>query len=148
MKKINWGWRIVMLYGGFVALMSFLVWKTTCVKDDLVTPDYYAKELKYQEQLDKQKRTNELKEQLSWNVDGRKVELKFPADLVSKNVKADVLFYSPSEARKDFEVRCSPDSNGIYQVNSEKFEHGVYQMKIDWSVEGVSYYNEGLINIK
>mgnify|MGYP003351831803 CR=1 FL=1 len=59
MKNINWGWRIVMLYGGFVVLILFLVYKTTTVKDDLVTPDYYAKELKYQEQLDKQKRTHE-----------------------------------------------------------------------------------------
>lgn len=145
---INWGWRIVILYGGFVLLILFLVYKTTTVKDDLVTPDYYAKELKFQEQVDKQKRTHELKEQLSWNVDGKKIAIQFPTEMLNKNVKAEILFYNASEAKRDFTVTCSPDSTGLCQVNSDKLQHGVYEMKIDWSAGGVSYYNEGTINIQ
>lgn len=148
MKLINWGWRIVLLYSGFVILMMFLVWKTTTVNDDLVTPDYYAKELKYQDHLDKQKRTFALKEPLMWDVKGKKVALKFPSEVLNKNVKAKIVFYSPAEAKKDFEVSCSPDSTGLCQVVSEKFQNGVYQMKIDWSADGVGYYNEGTINIQ
>lgn len=60
MKKLNWGWRISILYSGFVVFMLFMVFKTTTVKDDLVTPDYYAKELEYQQHIDKQERANQL----------------------------------------------------------------------------------------
>jgi len=148
MKKLNWGWRITILYSGFVVLMLFLVYKTTTVKDDLVTPDYYARELKYQEQLDKQKRTHELKQQPVWHVNGKKVAIKFPEEMISKNVKAEILFYNPAEAKKDFSVSCSPDSSGLCEVSSEKFQHGAYQMKIDWNADGISYYNEGTINIQ
>ena len=148
MEKINWGWRIVILYGSFVVLILFMVWKTTTVKDDLVTPDYYAKELKFQDQVDKQKRTHSLKEQPSWNVIGNKVAIMFPVEMVAKNIKAEILFYNASEAKSDFTVSCSPDSTGLCQVSSEKFKHGVYEMKIDWSAGGVSYYNEGTINIQ
>jgi hypothetical protein len=124
------------------------VYKTTTVKDDLVTPYYYAKELKFQEQVDKQKRTHELKEQLSWNVDGKEIAIQFPSDMLAKDVKAEILFYNASEAKRDFTVTCTPDSTGLCQVNSDKFKHGVYEMKIDWSAGGVSYYNEGTINIQ
>ncbi len=148
MLKLNWGWRIVILYGVFMLLMLFLVYKTTTVKDDLVTPDYYAKELKFQEQVDKQKRTNDLKEQLSWNVEGKRIAIQFPSEMLSKSVKAEILFYNASEAKRDFTVSCSPDSTGLCEVNSDKFQHGVYEMKIDWSAGGVSYYNEGTINIQ
>lgn len=148
MKNLNWGWRIVILYGGFVLMMLFLVWKTTTIKDDLVTPDYYAKELRFQEQVDKQKRTHELKEQPSWNVDGKKIAIRFPTEMLPKNVKAEILFYNASSAKRDFTVSCSPDSTGLCQVNSDKLQHGVYEMKIDWSAGGVSYYNEGIINIQ
>jgi hypothetical protein len=148
MKGINWGWRIVILYGCFMLLILFLVYKTTTVKDDLVTPDYYAKELKFQEQLDKQKRTHALTEQPSWNVTGKKVAVRFPKELLGENVKAEILFYNASEAKRDFTISCSPDSSGLCEVNSEKFKHGVYQMKIDWSAGSVSYYNEGTINIQ
>ncbi len=148
MKNLNWGWRIVILYGGFVLLILFLVYKTTTVKDDLVSPDYYAKELKFQEQVDKQKRAHDLKEQLSWNVDGKKIAIQFPSNMIAKNVKAEILFYNASDDKRDFTVSCSPDSNGLCQVNSDKLQHGVYEMKIDWSAAGVSYYNEGTINIQ
>lgn len=147
MKQINWGWRIVILYGGFVVLILFLVYKTTTVKDDLVTPDYYAKELKFQEHLDKQKRSHDLKEQLSWNVDGKNVSIKFPEEMRAKNVKAEILFYNTVEAKRDFSITCTPDSTGVCDVSSEKLSHGVYQMQIDWSAGGVSYYNEGVIKI-
>ncbi len=147
MKKLNWGWRIVILYGGFMSLILFLVWKTTTVKDDLVAPDYYAKELKFQEQIDKQKRTHELKEQLSWNVHGKKVAIQFPVAMLDKKVKAEILFYNASDDKRDFTISCSPDSAGMCEVNSDKFKHGVYEMKIDWSAGGVGYYNEGTINI-
>lgn len=148
MKNFNWGWRIVILYGGFVAMMLFLVWKTTTVKDDLVTPDYYAQELKFQEQVDKLKRTQELKEQPSWNVDGKKVAIQFPSEVIVKNVKAEILFYNASSSKRDFTVSCIPDSTGLCRVNSDKFQYGVYEMKINWSAGGVRYYNEGTINIQ
>lgn len=148
MKNFNWGWRIVILYGGFVAMMLFLVWKTTTVKDDLVTPDYYAQELKFQEQVDKLKRTQELKEQPSWNVDGKKVAIQFPSEVIAKNVKAEILFYNASSSKRDFTVSCIPDSTGLCRVNSDKFQYGVYEMKINWSAGGVRYYNEGTINIQ
>src|SRR5688572_26354291 len=109
--KINWGWRIVGLYGGFVMLMLFLVYKTTTVKDELVTKDYYAKELNFQDQLDKQNRANQLKEPLNWNVEGKKIELQFPAEVRSKTVKAEILFYKADDAKRDFSINCSPDNN-------------------------------------
>lgn len=145
---INWGWRIVILYGGFVAFMLFLVYKTTTVKDGLVTKDYYAKELRFQEQIDKQSRANQLKEALSWNVSGTKIELKFPEEVLSQNVKAEILFYNASDDKRDFTLNCTPDSNGICQLSSDKFQGGIYEMKIDWSANGVTYYNEGTINIQ
>ena len=147
MKNINWGWRIVILYSSFVVLILFLVYKTTTVKDDLVTPDYYAKELKFQEHLDKQKRTHDLKEQLSWSVKGKNISIRFPEEIRAKNVKAEILFYNTAEAKKDLSITCAPDPTGVCDVSSEKLSHGIYQMQIDWSAGGITYYNEGVIKI-
>ena len=145
---MNWGYKIMLVYLIFISVMVFMAFKSSEQNIELVTEDYYAKELKFQEQVDKQKRTHELKEQLSWNVDGKKIDIQFPTEMLSKNVKAEILFYNASEAKRDFTVACSPDSNGLCQVNSAKLQHGVYEMKIDWSAGGVNYYNEGTINIQ
>ena len=120
MKKFNWGWGITLLYSGFVVFMVTLALKTTTIKDDLVTPDYYAKELQYQERLDRMKNSHDLKEQPTWQVNGNAVAIKFPQEQVAKNVKAD----------------------------AGQLQNGVYKMQIDWNAGGVDYYNEGTINIQ
>ena len=147
MKRINWGWRIVILYGGFVAFMLFLVFKTTTVNTDLVTPDYYSKELKYQEQLEKEKRANGLATKLSWAVNPTDLLIKFPGDLGGKKISANVLFYCPSDKANDFAIKCEPDNNNECRINTEKMKKGVYQLQIDWNADDLSYYNEGTINV-
>lgn len=147
LNKINWGWRIAMLYGGFALFILFLVWKTTTVTDDLVTPDYYAKELQYQEQIDKVKRTSELKVQPTWRVASERVEIIFPSEMIQNDLTAQVLFYSPAKAKNDVSVNCVFDPNGLCSIDASQLNKGVYQMKIDWSAGGLSYYNEGTINV-
>ncbi len=43
---MNWGYRVALLYISFAGLIIFLVTKSVNEKVDLVTPDYYAQELK------------------------------------------------------------------------------------------------------
>lgn len=147
-SRLSWGWRIALLYLSFVAFMAFLVYKTTTVKDDLVTKDYYARELKFQEQIDKQTRANLLNEPLQWSVKGNAVELKFPKDVIGKNIRAEVLFYKPNNAQQDVTLSCIPSPEGICMIGSGKLGKGAYQMQIEWSADGVTYYNEGTVNIQ
>ncbi|MBP6731153.1 MAG: FixH family protein [Chitinophagales bacterium] len=148
MKKFNWGWGITLLYTGFAIMMLGLAYKTTTVKDDLVTPDYYARELKFQEMLDKQKRASQLPEKLAWQVNGKQVLIKFPKIGSAEKAKAEILFYNTAEAKNDFKVNCAADSAGVCELDVKNLAHGVYQMQIDWSAGGSTYYNEGTINIQ
>lgn len=147
LNKINWGWKIVIVYSAFVVLILTLVYKASQNKIEVVTPDYYQKELAYQAQIDKESRTQQLKEQLQWQVDGNKVHLKFPSDVTGKKVKADILFYRANNSNQDITLSVAADSTGICTVSSDKFERGVYQMQIDWNADGVSYFNKATINI-
>jgi hypothetical protein len=69
--KLNYGAFIIVLYGGFVLLMGVLVYKCTNIKVDVINKDYYAEELAYQQQIEKQDRTHNLTQQPTWNVAGR-----------------------------------------------------------------------------
>ena len=108
-RKINWGWKIVILYSAFVVLILTLVYKSTQNKIEIVTPDYYQKELAYQSQIDKEQRTKNLKEQLQWQINGKQIHLKFPADVTGKPVKAEILFYRANNSNKDFTMNLSAD---------------------------------------
>jgi hypothetical protein len=146
-KKFNWGWGIAIFYSSFVVFMLLLVWYSTKMKTELVTADYYNKELKYQEQLDKIKRAGKLSEPVRWTVENNKVTLSFPTEVKTKNAKAEVLFYRPNSSAGDFNVSCVADSTGTCQISSEKFRHGVYKIEVDWSADNNTYYTEGVINM-
>ena len=146
-KKFIWGWGIALFYSSFVVFMLFMVWCTNLMKTELVTEDYYGKELKFQEQLDKMKRANVLSQPVNWTVQNNSVKLNFPGDVKGKDVKAKVLFYRPDNSLRDFNVSCQPDSMGVCVINSDKFHHGVYKIEVDWSAGKETYYTEGVINI-
>lgn len=147
LDKINWGWRITIVYLGFVVFMLMLVFKTQQQDIELVTTDYYAKELKYQEQLDKINRANQLPTPLSWKVESSGITLQFPPDIQSTALKAKVLFYCPSDSKKDVTVECTIDESGKCLIPSDKLQQGVYQMQVDWSAGSTAYYSEGTINV-
>ena len=146
-KKFNWGWGIALFYSSFVVFMLFMVWQSTQMKTELVTADYYGQEVKYQQQLDKMKRSNILSQPLSWVVNNKSVQLNFPKDVKGKDVKAQILFYRPDNSLRDFNVTCNADSTGVCVVSSDKFKHGAYKMKVDWSAGKETYYTEGVVNI-
>ena len=50
--KFNWGHKILGIYFVFITGIAFMVVMSSRQKIDLVTPDYYAEEIKFQEKID------------------------------------------------------------------------------------------------
>lgn len=146
-KKFNWGWGIALVYGGFVVFIGAMVMLANRQRVDLVTPDYYAKELQYQQQLDKMNNSAALGQPVVCKTEGHTVRLEFPQKLNGKDIKANVFFYRPNNSDNDFSISCTPDADGSCLIQSDKFKPGKYQMQVEWSANGVSYYNENTVNI-
>ncbi|MGL6269890.1 MAG: FixH family protein, partial [Chitinophagaceae bacterium] len=66
--KFNWGYKIAVFYLVFIAGIMFLVIKSSRQQMDLVTTDYYAQELKYQDKIDQSKRADGLSEPIRHEV--------------------------------------------------------------------------------
>lgn len=139
---MSWGIRITILYVGFVVMILFLVFRTMNEKIDLVTPDYYRDELKFQEQIDRQSESAALNEQPGISVTEKNVIVRFPGTLAAENISGTIKFYRPSDESKDFTVNIQADSSGAQFVSPEKFVKGNYQAQLKWSAGGKNYYNE------
>ena len=51
--KLNWGHYIVIGFIGFVILILFMVFRSYQHNNDLVSEDYYAEEIAFQDVIDK-----------------------------------------------------------------------------------------------
>ncbi len=143
--KLSWGTRIFFLYTGFVVMIVFFVFRAMSQKIDLVAPDYYAQELKYQDKLDRMNRANALAQPLSWKIENGSVKMVFPAEFNGKAMKGDIVFFRPSDKTKDVSVAVAPSANGEQLISSEKLSSGLYRVQVGWEADGVTYFKEGVI---
>lgn len=143
--KVSWGVKIAATYIIFVigVLVMVLIFMNQDVH--LVTDNYYAKELEYQNQIDKINRTNQLHEQLQIINQPSSINFIFPQQFKTDKVYGKIHFYRPSDQSKDFEIDISTDSSNSQIVRTEKFSKGVWRVKVDWGVNDNSYYNEKIL---
>jgi hypothetical protein len=143
---MNWGYKILVVYGIFVAGIVFMVFKSSNEKMDLVTTDYYAKELKYQDKIDATLRANSLSEDISYEVTGKQVVLHFPKDFAGKKITGTAELYCPSDEDKDIKQDFAVDDATV-TININTGNKGQHELHISWQVNGVDYYFEKKIFI-
>ena len=144
---MNWGYKILVVYVVFVAGIVFLVVKASSQKMDLVTTDYYDKELKYQEKIDAMNRVTELSADVQYEIIGDKLNIVFPKDFAGKKMEGEVALYCPSDQDKDIRYNFSiEDAPVIVSMNANT--KGNYELQLTWQVDGKSYYFEKKLLIK
>lgn len=141
----NWGTRIAILYLGFVALIAALVTMSMRQKAELVSKDYYAQELAYQDKLDKMNRTQELAEPIIWNVQQGKLQLQFPSG-IPLPVSGTATFFCAADAGKDRNVSFKTREQTCEMLFPE-MASGHYTLQIDWQANGKTYYQEGAVQL-
>lgn len=138
---MNWGHKILLVYIVFIAGIMFLVFKSSSQKMDLVTTDYYAKELKYQQKIDAMNKVQKLSDTVKYEMNDGKLTIIFPKDFAGKKITGDVLLYCPSDEDKDIEQNFSiQDARVLVPVSTNN--KGLYELQLTWQVAGTSYYFE------
>ena len=143
---MNWGHKILFVYLAFVGGIVWMVIKSSSQKMDLVTTDYYAKELKYQDKIDEAKRTSALSKAIECNVVNEQLRIKFPNDFAGKEIKGNVALYCPSDEDKDFSQPFSLTGDQL-NITLPKKNKGSNEVHISWVVDGKNYYFEKKIFI-
>ena len=113
----------------------------------LVSDNYYEKSLSYQDEIDKQSRTNSLDEQVKINFNGQVINILFPSTYLDKNISGEIYFYRPSNPKLDF-VLLLQLVEGNQNIPVERLEKGFWRIKLNWTMDGNGYYNERAITIK
>ena len=140
--KWNWGWGIFVSIVLFMTIIVVIVASMMNREVDLVTDKYYDKEIKYQQQIDKEKRTAELSKKIVVNYTGNYVNVIFPKD---EKPTGDLYFYRPANLHKDFKVPINPDKNFSQVLDVSKLDRGLWKLQISWSVNNNDYYTEKIL---
>ncbi len=141
---MGWGKKITFAYLGFVALIITMVVISMRQKVDLVSKDYYAKELAYQSDINKMANANKLQSKLKCTVINNTIEVVFPEEHSDKTIQATAFIYKPSDNAADRQVEISTN-DGRYVISTQDFLKGMYKVKVDWTIEGTEYQAESVV---
>lgn len=148
--RINWGTGITITFSLFAAGMLSLVMLCVQQPQDLVSVDYYNREIAFQQQINKTSNTLELLQPLQFNYDAatHSVIILFPPEMKGKSLSGALQFFKPDNAALDFEIPVHPDQSLGQLVDAGKMKNGLWHIKADWKSDENSFYQEASIVIK
>jgi len=140
--KINWGLRIVILYTAFVAGMLYLVFRCTREPIDLVTPDYYARELQYDKRYEQLRNSEALNDPLRLAIDGpgARLAVAFPVP-VRGDAAGTLYFYKPDRASLDFSLPIAL-TDSVQVIPTAGMARGAWRLQAEWTSGGKPYFEE------
>jgi hypothetical protein len=145
--KFSWGKGIFATYALFLVIILSVVIYLSGMDVNLVTEDYYKKELEHQSQIDRETRTNQLPEKLMIKVIQNTINLKFPSMFKPYEISGSVRFYRPSDSQQDFSVNIELNESSQQIIYTESIQKGYWRIKVDWSAKNIEYFNEKLVMI-
>lgn len=135
--NITWGHKITFAFIAFAAFILYMVSQMMSTKVDLVEKDYYAKELKFQQQIDKYENTRLLGDSavIVHQNDGLIIQIK---KSVPKNIS--VHLYYPVNNNFDKTFHFSNRSEII--ISPKDIHAGKCVLKMEWTDGNKEYYFE------
>jgi hypothetical protein len=145
---MNWGYKIALAYTGFVAFMVTLV--VLCIQQKdvfLVSENYYAEELKYEDKLVQMRNTSSLDEPVNIALNANADSLNIDLTKSSSNATGKLTFYRPSNPTLDFTLPLDLDNQGTQKIYTKNQVRGLWVIKVQWEKQGKEYYTEQKIQI-
>jgi len=139
--KISWPTGIIIAIVAFVIFILSFVYKATFVPaydHHLVSDDYYKDELNYQQEIDKQNRGAELKENITIKKEGSGLTIYFPSEFEPTQISGTIYFQRPSNDKIDFNQPIELTTNKYFLTNINLIE-GRWNVKIEWTVNNETY---------
>ena len=147
--KINWGTGLVigmLLFMGFIMFLVITMTTNDKYSHDLVTEEYYERDLYYQNEIDAETNYRGLNQAISGKRVSNGWELQFPAQVDASKAKGKVILYRPSNEKLDSEMNLSIDASGKMLIPEANLVDGIWKILISWEQDGVPYlYKETIV---
>jgi hypothetical protein len=145
-----WPVAIALIYGVFVLTLIGLVIFSSLHTVDLVSEDYYRREIAFQKQIERIKRSRNLPDQLSCTFDQKNacILIQFPGTLSVGNIRGEIHLFRPSDAAQDKYEQIRTDSENRQILRTHNLSHGFWRIKINWSTGQQEYFNEAEVYIQ
>jgi nitrogen fixation protein FixH len=143
-SRSYWPLGITLAFILFALGIATMVVIACTQKVDLVRPDYYDQEIKYQTQLDRLNRTLPLNEsvRIAYDKASRQLTLSLPPAHATPDTVGRIELYRPSATDLDHQLKLSLDANGTQTVDASSLIPGLWKVRVHWTSQEQEYYTD------
>lgn len=146
--KFNWGTGLAIWLALFIAFILYFVIRISTEDKydyDLVTEEYYKKEMVFQKEMDDEANSNTLES----NISGEKIPegwmLTFPKNIDYSKIEGTVFLYRPSNKQMDFKLPLKLSSPNLL-IPDQRLVAGRWNTIVQWRYKGEDYlYKEEIV---
>jgi len=136
---------------GFVCsaiLMGLLVYGCFLQNTEMVSVDYYEKELQFQEHIDAQNNTTGFDKQIILATTKDSLVLDLPTAISTDMTQATAYFYCAADSKQDKTILLPQRSDGHYGINTKQWRRMRYKVAINFVHQQKKYSKDFLIQLK
>lgn len=110
-------------------------------RTELVAPDYYDQEMRFQTRLDQLRRTEPFADRIAVrHVEGQGIALELPAEHAAGKATGTLTLYRPSEAGADRSFPLALNAAGHQLVPTADLTPGLWKVRVHWRVADLDYF--------
>lgn len=143
---MNWGWKIAVFMGAFIVFIMSMVVMSFGNKIDLVSEDYYQKELAFQDMIDAKQNASEFEKEVSIKQTEDGLEVSFPETFNKTIETGSITFFRPDNSALDLKKELNLAASKQL-IDYTGFKPGFYSVFIDFTSNGKAYHIEKSLHL-
>lgn len=138
-----WPYGIVAAFVVFVGgLVTLVVTAQRQGKSELISADYYDREIKFQSTLDAENRALAFRDELraEFNAASRVITVTIPKHhATGTSLEGSIQFYRPSSSSGDHRLPLQVGADGSQSIDARAFAEGPWEVRVEWKIGGDGY---------
>jgi nitrogen fixation protein FixH len=127
----------VLAFAGVATLVTISVSNRT----DLVAPDYYDQEMRFQKRIDQVRRTEPWASRIHVrHSTGKGIQVELPREHATLKATGRVELYRPSAAGADRSYPLALDAEGSQWLPADGITPGLWKVRLHWKVANEDYF--------
>ena len=121
-------------------IITFIAWSLR-QREDLVSADYYEREVRYQSQLDTLNRSQALAATtvVTFEPAQQTIVITLPPTQ-PQGATGSIQLYRPSDARLDRELPLALTADGTQRLDAKPLRDGLWKVRVKWNANGQDYF--------
>jgi nitrogen fixation protein FixH len=144
---MNWGKGLALALIAFAGMMAWFAIQASKNPEALVTEDYYAAELRYQQRIEEQQRAQTLSAPVTLDLTRTSVQIALPQEMRGRAVSGTLTLRRPNDPRADRTIELPMNDSAAYTITELRLLPGRYDALVEWRADNITYYMEEKVHV-